>query len=167
MMKRRTMKIRCFKRTEIFSFTKGREDGFTLVELMIVMAIASIIIGIGIWAGTDLLPDYRLKGAASRVRTDLYQARVSAAKVRRQYQVEFSTNGYEVKEGDSTSGSTSWTTTLSRNFSDYPNVTVKSVTNNPRFSPRGTADVMGTITLQNDKGTEREIAVSRSKIKVN
>lgn len=167
MVKRFAVEMDRVKRAGALFIKKDRQKGFTMVELLIVMALASILIGIGIWSGTTLLPEYRLKWAASRVRTDLLNARVMAAKERRQYQVEFSTNGYDIKEGDSSSASSIWTTKLSRDFSDYPNVTVKSVNQNPRFSPRGTADVMGTITLQNNKGSETQIAVSRSKIKVN
>ena len=144
-----------------------REKGFTIVELLIVIAIASILAAIGVWGGSNLLPKYRLDGAATRVRGDLSLARVRATKARLQYRVEFSTNGYLVREGDKTSGSSSWTTKLSRDFSDYPGVTVKNVTNNPVFSPRGTASSLGTITLENEKGSEKQIAVSRSKIKLN
>lgn len=145
------------------------EKGFTLVELLIVIAISAILAGIGVWGAGTIIPKYRLSGAVSTIRSDLYQAKVLAAKARRQYRVEFNANGYDIQEGDSTSGSSIWTSKISRNFSDYSGVSFKSwngTDNGPAFNPRGTASNLGTVTIQNDKGSEKTIIISLSKIRM-
>ena len=116
-----------------------------------------------------MAPTYRLNGAASLVRGDLYTAKVRAIKNNRQYKVVFTTNGYQVQKGTSGSGTFVLDAVeISRTFSEYPGVTVKtSATGDPVFSPRGTATPV-TITLQNTKGAEQAITVSiAGRIKIN
>jgi hypothetical protein len=114
----------------------------------------------GYFGVQSLLPSYRLKGAASMVRGDLQHARALAARRQRQYRAVFSpgNNHYELQEGDQRAGSNEWTLALARSFSDYPGVSVKSVTGDPVFNPRGTGS-LETITLQNNRGEEKEIQV--------
>ena len=135
--------------------------GFTLVELMIVIAIASVLAGIGVWYAVGVAPAYRLRGAMSLVQGDLYTAKVRAAKNNRQFKVVFTTNGYQVQCGTSGSGSfTLDAVEISRAFSDYPGVTVKTdTTANPVFSPRGTSTAV-TITLQNTNGDTKAFTIS-------
>ncbi len=144
--------------------------GFTLIELMIVIAIAAVLAGIGVWSAVSVAPAYRLKGAVSLVQGDLYTAKVRAAKNNRQYKVVFTTNGYQVQRGTSGSGSfTLDAVEISRTFAnDYQGVTVNtSATNDPVLSPRGTSTAV-TITLQNTSGATKAITISiAGRIKVN
>ena len=79
-------------------------EGFTLTELIIAVAISVLLSTIGVWYATSAAPAFRLNGAASLVRGDLYTAKVRAAKNNRQYNVVFTTNGYQVQRGTSGSG---------------------------------------------------------------
>ena len=143
--------------------------GFTLVELIIVVALAAFLSGIGVWYATSTAPAFRLNGAVSLVRGDLYTAKVRAAKNNRQYNVVFTTNGYQVQRGTSGAGSfTADAVEITRTFAEYPGITVKAdATDDPVFSPRGISTA-GTITLQNTSGDTKSITMSiAGRIKVN
>ena len=133
---------------------------------MVVLAVFGILTVMGYWGAQSLLPGYRLNGAASMVRGDLHRARALAVKKHREYRAAFSagnkitaSNDYELQQGNQRTGSTSWTLKVGRSFSDYGGVSVKSVTGDPVFSPRGTASGDVTIRLQNEKGAEKQIQV--------
>jgi prepilin-type N-terminal cleavage/methylation domain-containing protein len=150
-------------------FHRNDQRGFTVVELMISMALIAILASLSFFAVQTIMPGYRLNGAIRMVRGDLYNAKMLAAKKNRQYKVVFTTNGYQVQRGTSNTGAFSLDQVeLSRTFSDYPRVTVKtSATADPVFSPRGTA-TNGTITLQNSGGDEKTITTSiAGRIKIN
>jgi prepilin-type N-terminal cleavage/methylation domain-containing protein len=142
------------------AFGPNDRRAFTVVEMMISIALIAILASLSFYTVQAILPGYRLNGAIRMVRGDLYNAKMLAAKKNRQYKVVFSANGYDLLEGDKNSGSGVWTQQASRTFSDYPRVTVKtSATADPVFSPRGTAS-NGTITLQNSGGDEKTITTS-------
>jgi type IV fimbrial biogenesis protein FimT len=109
--------------------------GFSITELMVVMAIGGIIMGIAAPSFMRWLPDMRLSSAAREVATDLQMARMKAISKNTTYTVTFNSNAY-------TFG------TDTRSISTlYPGITV-TASANPVFSPRGTAN-SSTITLSN------------------
>jgi prepilin-type N-terminal cleavage/methylation domain-containing protein len=151
------------------AFGLNDQRAFTVVEMMISMALIAILAALSFFAVQAIMPGYRLNGAIRMVRGDLYNAKMLAAKKNRQYKVVFSANGYQLQKGTSNVGAFSLDQVeLSRTFSDYPRVTVKtSATADPVFSPRGTAS-NGTITLQNSGGDEKTITTSiAGRIKIN
>ena len=137
------------------------QRAFTVVEMMISIALIGILASLSFYTVQAILPGYRLNGAIRMVRGDLYNAKMLAAKNNRQYKVAFSANSYQVQKGTSNAGAfVPDQVEMSRTFSDYPHVTVKtSATADPVFSPRGTAS-NGTITLQNSSGDEKTITTS-------
>ena len=143
------------------AFGPNDQRAFTVVEMMISMALIAILASLSFYTVQAILPGYRLNGAIRMVRGDLYNAKMLAAKKNRQYKVVFSANGYQVERGTSNAGAFLLDEVeLSRTFADYPRVTVKtSATADPIFSPRGTAS-NGTITLQNSGGDEKTITTS-------
>lgn len=151
------------------AFGPNDQRGFTIVEMMITIAIIGVLASLSFFTVQAIMPGYRLNGAIRMVRGDLYNAKMLAAKKNRQYKVVFSASGYQVQKGTSNAGAFSLDQVeLSRTFSDYPHVTVKtSATADPVFSPRGTA-TNGTITLQNSSGEEKTITTSiAGRIKIN
>ena len=148
-------------------YTDASEHGFTLMEVMVVVAIVGIMSMIAIPSYLSWKPGYEFRGAVSRIASDLNKAKMRALEIRRECRVVFCGNQYQVVDGDKTMGS-DWTlitgnstcltnaeqATLStagrrvRNvtLTDYNNVTV-SVNFPVIFSPRGLAKSNATVTV--------------------
>ena len=65
--------------------------GFTLIELMVTVAIAAIVITVGIPMFTGMMDRNRLKGAAETLYADLHYARIASIKQNRPIRVSFNT----------------------------------------------------------------------------
>lgn len=137
-------------------------NGFTMMEMNIVIAIITILVAIALPNILTLLPVYKLKGAARTIMTDMHQARGLTASSNREYKIEFAVNTetYDVKKGDKSSESTSWT--LEKTVTDIAddNIDIVSVSSSPVvFKPTGTMTAT-TITLRNSKGDTVDITSS-------
>jgi len=145
-----------------------KNSGFTVFELLIVIAIAGILTGIAVPNFLSYQSSYRLKGALSTLRGDLYGTKTLAIKRGVQYQVAFTANGYQIQRGNLSTGSTLYTTEITRSFADgYPGVTANtSATANPVFSPKGTVTPV-TITLKTSQKSQTITISLAGKIKAN
>jgi len=142
----------------------GNGSGFTLVEMMVVVAVMAVMAAIAIPSFMSLLPGMRLNGAARQVMGDLMDARMEAVKQNNRFRVFFNspeTNQYEILDDDDNGNDKDdGETIITKNIQDnYSDVTFSS-TNNPIFYPRGTAASLPTITLQNTDGGCKEVTVS-------
>ena len=70
-----------------------RENGFTLVELMMVVAIIGIIAGIGTISSRDMRARFKLKSAALALYSDLQLARLGAIREGKVWAVCFNAEG--------------------------------------------------------------------------
>ena len=80
-----------------------RPAGFTLTELILIVAIIGIVAAVGIPNLLTYLPDYRLRRAAEDLHSNLQQARLRAIKYNSAVRVEITIGNmsrYELKFGD-------------------------------------------------------------------
>jgi len=68
---------------------KTIKNGFTLIELMIVLALIGILCIIAVPKINDWLPRYRLKSAASDLQSNMQKARMLAIKENNSVQIRF------------------------------------------------------------------------------
>jgi type II secretion system protein H len=146
--------------------------GFTLAELMIVLAIMAVLGAIATPALLSQLPDYRLKGTAREISSTLHYAKMSAASTGKEYRLQFildtSPQRYQLQQGNLFSKSDHWTNT--RIFQDIPQqVRIDHATDYKgshqtgigmiAFNPTGTAS-SGGVYLKNSKGRHCSVKVS-------
>ncbi len=147
------------------------ESGFTLVELIIVMAIFGILTAIAIPNFISIMPKYRLNGAARQVMGDLMAARMKAVSLNKKVKVFFfNDHQYKVCDDANNNGEVSdgeGDVQLRYIQAEYPDVTFNlNKTSDPIFSPRGTA-TNRTITLQNPSGSKKITISIAGRVKIN
>jgi len=154
--------------------TPSKAKGFTLTELMIVVAVIGILSAIVIPLLLSQLPNYRLTGTARAISSTLQYAKMSAASTGKEYKVQFlldtSPQRYQLQQGNLFNGSDAWTDV--RVFQEIPtqvridhgtdykgsHTAGKSII---AFNPTGTAS-SGGIYLENSKGNRYSVKVSSS-----
>ncbi len=146
-----------------------RESGFTLMEMMIVVAVLAIMAAIAIPNFMSLLPGMRLNGAARQVMGDLMAARMKAVKENNRFRVFFNspgTNQYQILDDDNNNNSADTGEAITaKNIQDnYHDVTFSSSTN-PIFYPRGTA-YGTTVTVTNSTGSKDVKVAITGRVKI-
>lgn len=148
--------------------------GFTLTELMIVVAVIAVLGAIATPALLSQLPEYRLRGTARAISSTLQYAKMSAASTGKEYRVRFlldtSPQRYHLQQGNLFNGSDIWTDV--RILQEIPpQVRIdhgtdyrgshKSGMSTIEFNPTGTAS-SGGVYLENSRGNHYSVKVSSS-----
>jgi len=149
----------------------NKQSGFTLIELIIGIAILAIFAGIAVPNFLSYMPKHRLNGAARQVMGDLMAARMKAVKLNHRVKVFFySDHQYKICDdanNDETVADGEGDVQFRDIQNEYSDVTFDSSNPpDPVFSARGTATNC-TITLQNSSGS-KDITVSiAGRVKIN
>ena len=146
-------------------------EGFSLVELMVVIALLGILAAISVPNLLKNLPEKRLKGAARNVYADMQKARLQAVKENRDIAVRFDTGDqfyYIDDDQDGESGYKTWESDeLKKDLADYGGVefghaatttnwnndTINASVKDITFKSRGEAN-NGSIYLQSQSNQE-------------
>ena len=141
-------------------YTDASEHGFTLMEVMVVVAIVGIMSMIAIPSYLSWKPGYVSRGAVSLVQRELNKCKMRALETRRQCRVVFTQNDFQVFDGNQARGSSQWGKIVTggtfvagspikiEKFAKYPNISIINgdstfitASSKPTvtFSPVGTA----------------------------
>ncbi|RZB30603.1 MAG: type IV fimbrial biogenesis protein FimT [Desulfobacteraceae bacterium Eth-SRB1] len=139
----------------------NKQSGFTLIELIVIIAILAVFAGIAVPNFLSYIPKSRLNGAARQVMGDLMAARMKAVKENNRFRVFFLSDNhhYKILDDDNNNNaedSGEWTN-IKDIQSEYSDVTF-SATADPIFYPRGTA-YGTTIILTNSAGSTKDVKV--------
>lgn len=133
--------------------------GFTLIEIVFVLAIMAVLAAIALPNWGTLLPTYHLNSAARQVQSELHRAKSRAVAENTRYDLVFSATGFVIKKNTNTCDSPSYASgTESRSLPEGVSI---SSSNTLCFTPRGTSNG-GTVSLCNNKGAGKNVVVLSS-----
>jgi prepilin-type N-terminal cleavage/methylation domain-containing protein len=157
-----------------------KQSGFTLLELMVAMAVAVVMLGIAIPAFSVWLPNYRLKNAALDVFSSFQQAKMMAVRANDPHSVVFDPGNsrYEIRDsggtlkktvelsqygkpGEVTFGGGNATKDATTSAGALPGDGVSYGSDTATFNARGMGSA-GYVYLDNAKGTAYAIGTESS-----
>jgi type IV fimbrial biogenesis protein FimT len=137
---------------------KQRTKGFTLMELIITLAVLAVLLAIATPSLERLSSAYKLRGATREVATDLQFARLLAVKENKNIQVAFNPTFYQVVRVSDGS------VAKARNLgTDYPDITLTSIS--ITFDSRGDSSA-NTVTVTNPRGARNVTVNSTGRVKI-
>jgi len=135
------------------------ERGLTLAEMLLTVALFSVLLSIAIPNWSTLTHGYQLDSAARQVATDLQSARNRAMAQYRRYRVVSVTSTTYSVEREQTPGGSYVVFTGPKAF---PSGITSSFDNTPVFQTRGNVSPGATITLTNSKGQTKQVEINQS-----
>ena len=131
-----------------------RNSGFTLTELMVTIAVVSILASLAIPNFIAWLPNYRLRSGAEEIHSTLQLARVRAIKQNATATVTFNTANetFQASVGGQTFRRGQMPAGIDINSTTFGGASVQ-------FDSRGFASAAGSAVVSNNLGRVRTIAV--------
>jgi type IV fimbrial biogenesis protein FimT len=142
------------------------QKGFSLAELMVVIALIAIIAALALPSLVGQVPGARLRGAGDNLRGDLQLARARAVRDAAPVALLITATGYSLfTDGGATPRSLDAGETLIRSRQFSPGVscdlTATNFTNHTvRFDARGRVEESGIAVLKSNAGKQLQITVS-------
>lgn len=137
------------------------QSGFTLVEILTVIAIIGIVVMQAIPAVSNWLDKSRLDGIARRIANDLHYCRQHAISENRYYIVDFTGSDpitYTIKYGDVLG--TYPTTVKSQTLDDSKDFVTFTNSSDPVFNYRGMTIATTTLVITNIHNKTRTITIN-------
>jgi prepilin-type N-terminal cleavage/methylation domain-containing protein len=123
--------------------------GFTLIEVVMALALAGLFIYGGAYTFQRLLPRFQLQSGIWEVTSGLNQARFRAIMSGEPVRVRFASSGFVFERYDE--AAKAWRTARAASL---PGVAIRA-NNSPVFHPQGTVSDLASITVSNAGGSYR------------
>ncbi len=137
-----------------------KNKGFSLIEMVVVVAILSIFIGMGSISFHKLAPKYNLIGAVQEIHSQMNKARYMAIFKGTKVRVKFAQNSYILEKYDRNQGK--W---ISTQLNLLDGVIIQA-NNTPTFHPKGTVSNLASIHISNSWGAYKITMAISGRIKV-
>ncbi len=138
--------------------TLGGLRGFTLLEVLVALALVTILAAFSIPRWGTLLPTYRLRSAARQLRSNLSRIKMRAVSETARFRLVFLASKFSVERHDGTTYQP-----IGEDRSLPKGIDIRSTTRSSLgFTPRGTATpgTGGTVKLCNSKDSGANVVVS-------
>ncbi len=133
--------------------------GFTLVEIVLALALAGLFVYAGGYSFQRLIPKFELQAGIWEITSGLNQARFRAIMSGEPVRVRFVPSGFVFERYDEASGT--WRTARAASL---PGVAVRA-NNSPVFHPQGTVSGLASIMVSNARGTFRITVAITGRVK--
>lgn len=147
----------------------GNKKGFSLIEIIVAIAIIATLTGIAIPVYIGMKPSIQLSGATRQIMGDLMWARMQAISQNNEFKIFFLADNhrYTILDDDNNDGNIDGSDlTVTKDIHDeYCDVTFSS-TNGPIFYPRGNASPTAIVTLTNSIGTKTVTVAMTGRVKI-
>ena len=141
----------------------AKQSGFSLVELLVVMALIAIVASISIPGIIQMVPKFNMKGITRDVAAKLMVARLKAIHQNKDYSVLFTSAAVDAYRVEVNDGGT-WVNENDAGYEATGDVTVVAsggtCASRVEFAPNGTSSGCTTITLTATTGETGVIAIN-------